>query len=153
LKKAIESFTQDGKKLISTLGPWTGNHSTSGRWNAYRFKNNKVYQFSDNEQNEASQWDVYTSHGSKLRFVEAVPLDRFTISDGTPIRIRSLANGTIYGDMTAIVNIDTTITKTFYGPDASWDKFIQSQPQWGESLLQDVNFFLDDGYLNLWEIV
>jgi hypothetical protein len=60
--------------------------------------------------------------------VEAVPLDRFNISDGTPIQIRSLANGSIYGDMTAIVNTDTTTTTTtFYGPDVSWDKFIQSQ--------------------------
>jgi hypothetical protein len=56
-------------------------------------------------------------------------LDRFNISDGTPIQIRSLANGSIYGDMTAIVNTDTTTTTTFYGPDVSWDKFIQSQPQ------------------------
>jgi hypothetical protein len=30
-KKTIESFTQDGKKLIVTLGTWTGNHSQSGR--------------------------------------------------------------------------------------------------------------------------
>jgi hypothetical protein len=81
--------------------------------------------------------------------VEAVPLDRFNISDGTPVQIRSLANGTIYGDMTAIVNTDitTTTTTTFYSPDVSWDKFIQSQlqSQWVESLLQDVHFFSDDG--------
>jgi hypothetical protein len=84
--------------------------------------------------------------------VEAVPLNRFNMSDGTPIQIKSLANGTIYGDMTAIVDIDTT-SKTFYGPDVSWDKFIQSQPHWVESLPQDVHFFSDDGYSNLWEIV
>jgi hypothetical protein len=65
-KKAIQSFTHNGKKLISTLGPWTGNHSRSGRWNAYRLKNNNVYQFSNNKQNEAGKWDVYTSHGSQL---------------------------------------------------------------------------------------
>jgi hypothetical protein len=28
-KKAIQSFTQNGKKLILTLGPWTTNHSRS----------------------------------------------------------------------------------------------------------------------------
>jgi hypothetical protein len=84
--------------------------------------------------------------------VDAVPLDRLNLSDGTPIQIKSLANGTIYGDMTSIVETDTT-AKTFYGPDVSWDKFIQSQPHWGESLLQDVHFFLDDRYSNLWEIV
>jgi hypothetical protein len=94
-KKANESFTQDGKKLISTLGSWTGNHIRSGRWNAYRSKNNEIYQFSNNEQNEAGERDVYTSHGSQLRLVEAMPLDRFNISDGTPIQIRSLANGSI----------------------------------------------------------
>jgi hypothetical protein len=84
--------------------------------------------------------------------VEAVPLDRFNSNDGTPIHIKSFANGSIYGDMTALVNTDTTAT-TIYGPDVSWDKFIQSQPKWVESLLQDVHFFSDDGYLNLWEIV
>jgi hypothetical protein len=84
--------------------------------------------------------------------VEAVPLDSYNISDGTPIQIRSLANGSVYGDMTAIVMADTTTT-TFYGPDVSWDKFIQSQPQWVECLLQDVHFFSDDGYSNVWEIV
>jgi hypothetical protein len=46
------------------------------------------------------------------------------MSVGTPIQIKSLANGTIYGDMTAIVDTDTT-SKTFYGPDVSWDKSIQ----------------------------
>jgi hypothetical protein len=97
-------------------------------------------------------WNVYTSHGSQLRLLDAVPLNRFNISDGTPIQIKSLANGTIYGDMTAIVETDTT-AKTCYGPDISWDMFIQSQPQWVETLLQDVHFFSDDGYSNLWEIV
>jgi hypothetical protein len=97
-------------------------------------------------------WDVYTSHGSQLRFVEAVPLDRFNINDGTPIQIKSIANWSIHGDMTAIVNTDKTTT-TFYGPDVSWDNFIQSQPHWVESLLQNVHFFSDDGYSNLWEIV
>jgi hypothetical protein len=56
-----------------------------------------------------------------------VPLDRFNISDVTPIQIKSLANGTIYGDMTAIVETDTT-SKTCYSPDVSRDMFIQSQP-------------------------
>jgi hypothetical protein len=84
--------------------------------------------------------------------VDTVPLDRFNVSDGTPIQIKSLANETIYGDMTAIVETDTT-SKTSYGPDVSWDKFIQSQPQWVESLLQDDHFFLDEWYSNLWEIV
>jgi hypothetical protein len=151
-KKAIQSFTTDGKKLNSTLGPWTVNHSRSGRWNAYRSKDNKVYQFRINKQNEVGHWNVYTSHGSQLRLVEAVPLDRFNMSDGAPIKIKSLANGTIYGDMTAIVETDMT-SKTFYGPDVSWDKFILSQPHWVESLLQDVHFFLDYGYSNLSEIV
>jgi hypothetical protein len=138
--------------LNLTLGPWTVDHSKSGRLNAYRSKDNKVYQFRNNKQNEVSKWDVYTSHGSQLRLVETVPLDRFNLSDGTPIQIKSLANGTIYGNMTSIVKTDTK-SKTCYGPDVSWDKFIQSQPRWVESLLQDVHFFLDDGYSNLWEIV
>jgi hypothetical protein len=84
--------------------------------------------------------------------VEAVPLDRFNSNDGTPIQIRSLANGSIYSDMTALMNTDPTTT-TFYGPDVSWDEFIKSQPHWVESLLQDVHFFPDDGYSNLWKIV
>jgi hypothetical protein len=96
--------------------------------------------------------DVCTRHGSQLRLVDAVPLDRFNLSDETPIQIKSLANGTMYGDMTSIVGTDMT-AKTFYSPDVSWDKFIQSQPHWGKSLLQDVHFFSDDGYSNLWEIV
>jgi hypothetical protein len=40
--RTIQSFTTDEKKLKSKLGPWTGNHSRSGRWNAYRSKDNKV---------------------------------------------------------------------------------------------------------------
>jgi hypothetical protein len=111
-----------------------------------------VYQFRNNKQNEVGNWDVYTRHGSQLRLVDAMPLDRFNLSDGTPIQIKSLANGTIYGDMTSKVETDTT-SKTFYGPDVSWDRFIQSQLQWVESLLLDVHFFSDDGYSNLWEIV
>jgi hypothetical protein len=51
---------------------------------------------------------LHISHGSQLRLVEAVPLDRFNITNGTPIQIKSLANGAIYGDITAIVNTDTT---------------------------------------------
>jgi hypothetical protein len=53
--------------------------------------------------------------------------------------------------MTAIVVRDMT-AKTIYGPDVSWDMFIQSQPSWVEALLQDIHFFSDDGYSNLWEI-
>jgi hypothetical protein len=49
-------------------------------------QDNKLYQFRNNEQNEVGQWDVYTSHGSQLRLVDAVPLDRFNMSDGTPNR-------------------------------------------------------------------
>jgi hypothetical protein len=47
--------------------------------------------FDDNE-----NWDVYESHGCQLRLVDAVPLEEFDIGDGTPIQIKSLANGTIY---------------------------------------------------------
>jgi hypothetical protein len=84
-----------------------------------------VYQFRNNKQDEVGNWDVYTSHGSELRLVEAVSLDRFNISDGTPVQIKSLANGTIYGDMAALVVKDTT-AKQICGPDVSWDMFIQS---------------------------
>jgi hypothetical protein len=61
---------------------------------------------------------------------------------------------TFFGDMTAIVETHTT-SNTFFGPDVSWGKFIQSQSQsqWVDSLLQEVHFFSDDGYSNLWEIV
>jgi hypothetical protein len=58
--RAIQSFTTDGKKLNSTLGPWTGNHSKSGRWNAYRSKDNKVYQFRNNEQKMRSRTGMFT---------------------------------------------------------------------------------------------
>jgi hypothetical protein len=58
-KKAIQSFTKDGKKLNSALGPLTGSHSRSGRWNAYRSKNNKVYQFRIKKQHEVGQWNFY----------------------------------------------------------------------------------------------
>jgi hypothetical protein len=54
--------------------------------------------------------------------------------------------------MTAIVMTGETTT-TVYGPDVSWDKSIQSQSQWVETLLQDVHFFSEDGYSNLWEFV
>jgi hypothetical protein len=93
-----------------------------------------------------------TTHGSQLRLVDVVQLDIFNINDETPIQIKSLANGTMYGDMTAIVETDTT-SKTCYSPDVSWDMFIQSKPQWVETLLQDVHFFLNNGYSSLWEIV
>jgi hypothetical protein len=74
--RAIQSFTTDGKKLNSTLGPWT--------------EDNRVYQFRNNEENDVRNGDFYKSHGSQLRVVDAVPLDRFNISDGTPIQIWSL---------------------------------------------------------------
>jgi hypothetical protein len=57
-----------------------------------------------------------------------------------------------YGDMTAIVVIDKTVKKS-YSPDVSWDMFAQSQSAWVITLLEDVHFFSDDGYSNLWEIV
>jgi hypothetical protein len=84
--------------------------------------------------------------------VDAVSSDRFNISDGTPIQIKSLANGTINGNMIAIVVRDNA-SKKIHGPDISWDMFIQSQPAWVTTLLQDVRFFSDDGYSNLLEIV
>jgi hypothetical protein len=62
-----------------------------------------VYQIRNSEQNDLENWDVYDIHSCQLMLVEAVSLDRFNISDGTPIQIKSLANGNIYGDMTAIV--------------------------------------------------
>jgi hypothetical protein len=111
-----------------------------------------VYQFRNNEQNEIENWDVYESHGCQLRLVDAMPLDRFNISDGTPIHIKSLANGTLYSDMAALVVKDKA-AKQICGPDVSWDMFIQSQPVWVGTLLQDVHFFSDAGYSNLWEIV
>jgi hypothetical protein len=126
-KRAIQSFATDGNKLNFTLGLWTGNHSKSGRWNAYKSKhNNKVYQIRNNKQNEVRNWNVYTSHGSQLRLVDAMSLNRFNISDGIPIQIKSLANVTIYGYMTAKV-VRNNASKTIYGPDVSWDIFIQSQ--------------------------
>jgi hypothetical protein len=67
------------------------------------------------------------------------------------IQIKSLANGTLYSDMAALVVKDKA-AKQICCPDVSWDMFIQSQPQWVVTLLQDVHFFSDDGYSNLWEI-
>jgi hypothetical protein len=53
----------DGKKLNKKLGPWTGDHSRSGRWESYKFKDSKVNQFRNNEQDdengEHQYWDVY----------------------------------------------------------------------------------------------
>jgi hypothetical protein len=76
----------------------------------------------------------------------------FDIKDGTPIQIKSLANGMLYGEMAAVVVQEST-AKKIYGPDVSWDLCIQSQPKWVIALLEDVYFFSDDGYSNLWEIV
>jgi hypothetical protein len=88
-KRAIQSLTTDGLKLNLTLGPWTGNHSKSGRWNAYRSKVNKVYQIRNNEQNEIENLDVYECHGCQLRLVDAVSWDRFNISDGNTDKVFS----------------------------------------------------------------
>jgi hypothetical protein len=108
-------------KLNSKLCPWTGNHSRSGRWNAYRSNDNKVYQFRNN------------------------------LETMNKMRSRT-GNGTLYSDMSALVVKDKA-AKQICGPDVSWDMSIQSQLVWVGTLLQDVHFFSDDGYSNLWEIV
>jgi hypothetical protein len=77
--------------------------------------------------------------------VDALELDGFNINDGTPIQIKSLANGKTYGDMTAIVVQDKTAKKR-YGPAVSWDMCVQSQPAWVTTLLEDVHFFSENGY-------
>lgn len=44
-KKPIQSFTTDGRKLKEQLGSWTGDHSRSGRWESYKSKDKKVYDY------------------------------------------------------------------------------------------------------------
>ena len=151
-KKAIQSFTTDGRKLNEQLGPWTGDHSKSGRWESYQSKDNKVYDYREAEDdNNHHYWDVYEKHGTQLNLINEVEVDDFNISEGTPIQIKSLANGMLYGEMTALVVKESTAMRT-YGPDVSWDHFIQTQPTWVKALLEDVHFFSEDGYSNLWEI-
>jgi hypothetical protein len=155
-EKAIQSFTTNGKELDKKLGPWTKDHSRSGRWETYESKDNKVYDLRDNKEEDEEDahhyWDVYERRGYQLQLIDAVDLEVFNVKEGTPIHIKSFANGTLYGEMTDIVLQDRTAKRTC-GPVVSWDKFIKSQPDWVVALLEDVHFFSDDGYSNLYEIV
>jgi hypothetical protein len=63
--QAITSITSDGKVLQESLGDWTTNHSTSGRWNAYQH-NNSVYQ-SVRHENGDKKWRKYKRRGSLIR--------------------------------------------------------------------------------------
>jgi hypothetical protein len=154
-KEAIQSFTTNGTKLNKVLGSWTEHHSKSGVWESYQANDNKVYDLRDNKEdddNTYQYWDVYDRKGYQLELVDSLDLDEFNCNEGTPIQINSLANGMLYGKMTAIV-VKDKLAKNTYGPDVSWDRFILTQPKWVCALLDDVHFFSDDGYSNLWEIV
>jgi hypothetical protein len=132
------------------------NHSRSGKRKSYKAKANKVYDRRDNkeedENNDHQYWDVYEQRGCQLNLIDKVDLEEFKPNNGTPIQIKSLANGMIYGELMAVVVQDKT-KKKIYGPDVSWDRFIQSQTKWVTALLEDVHFFSEDGYSNLWEIM
>jgi hypothetical protein len=153
--KAIKSFTKNGRKLNTKLGPWTADHSRSGIWASYQWKD-RVYELQSTKENgvedEHQYWNVYKQQGYQLSLIDEIDLEDFNIKEGTPIQINSLANGMLYGDMTAVV-IQEKTTEKIYGPDVSWDWFIHTQPKWVIALLDDVHFFSDDGYSNLWEIV
>jgi hypothetical protein len=152
-KKAIRSFTTDDKKLELELGPWTNQHSKSGKWESYQSNiDNNIYHHCNNKEDNHQDWEVYERQGYQLTLINEMELDEFKIRNGTPIQIKSLANGMKYGEMTAVIVKDKN-TQNAYGPDVSWDRFIQAQPEWVRVLLEDVHFFSEDGYSNLWEIV
>jgi hypothetical protein len=121
-KKAIQSFTTDGKKVNTKLGSWMKDRSRSGKWKSYRAKDNKVYDRRDNKEEDENDdhqyWDVYEQRGCQLNLIDEVDLEEFKPNNGTPIQIKSLANGMIYEEMTAVVVQDKTKKKT-YGPDVS----------------------------------
>ena len=107
----------------------------------------------DEDGNDTHQyWELYEKQGSQLTLIDELDMIDFNTKDGTPIQIKSLANGQLYGEMTAVVVTNKDAQKV-YGPDVSWDSFILSQPEWVQSLLEDVHFCSEDGYSNLWKIV
>jgi hypothetical protein len=93
--KAIQSFTTNGRKLSTKIGPWTMDHSRSGRWKSYQSRN-RVYDLrcttEKDAEDEYQYWDVYKQQGYQLSLIDEVDLEDFNIKDGTPIQINSLAN-------------------------------------------------------------
>jgi hypothetical protein len=62
--QAITSITSDGLILNESLGDWTTNHSTSGRWNAYQH-NHSEYQ-SVLHENGDRKWRKYKRRSSLI---------------------------------------------------------------------------------------
>jgi hypothetical protein len=77
-KKAIQLFTKDGKKLNKKLGPWTNDHSRSGKWKSYKAKDNKVCNLRDNKEgakdDDHQYWDVYEQRGYQLNLIDKLEL-------------------------------------------------------------------------------
>jgi hypothetical protein len=155
-RQVIQSFTIDNNKLKTHLGQWTQKHSNAGMWKSYKTAdNNQVYNLCNDESNN-KYWEKYTRHGTELRLVEEnINLEDFKHEEGTPTQIRTFANGTTYGDMTATIMHDTTTGQIYNsGPMVSWDLFMKSQTDWVQALLIDVHFYTtDDGRPDLYEIL
>ena len=155
-RRVIVSFTTNDKKLKRKLGKWSKKHSNAGIWKSYTTADkNNVYNLCKDMDNK-KYWEKYTRHGTQLRLVEErTNFIDFKPEDGTPIQIRTLANGITYGDMTAKIMTDTETNKIYRpGPMVSWELFLESQPLWVQALLVDVHFYTtNDGRPDLYAIL
>ena len=59
-RKLLVSFTAGERFLRDDLGDWTENHSKTGRWSAYKTRENIVYIRTD------ESWHAYQRHGTEL---------------------------------------------------------------------------------------
>ena len=137
----LQSFTNaNSLELKNPLGTWTRNHSTSGRWKSYQDMN-AVYRWISKD----SGWKIYKVYGNCLigscERVTTIKYDNMT-----PVKIYTLGSKCFVCCPTYF--IPPKCTKV-YGPNVSWDKFVQGQPAWSNSLLQNVFFFTDNGELDM----
>jgi hypothetical protein len=148
--QAITSITSDGKVLQESLGDWTTNHSTSGRWNAYQH-NNSVYQ-SVRHENGDRKWRKYKRRGSLIRQHTMIDDTAFDPSIGIPINIKTYPGRFTTRSLPCRVIVDIHKPKQ-YGPTECWERFIASQSKWIRQFLEEVHFYSDDGHQNIDEIL
>lgn len=138
----LQSYTNTNSlDLKVPLGAWTSGHSTSRRWKAYQDKNT-VYSWVI----EDSNWKKYRVYGNCLleshQLVTKVKYDTIT-----PVQIDDTTSSNVF------VSYSTRFTPSkspeIYGPTISWDNYVDSQPTWIRSLLQNVYFFTENGKLDM----
>ena len=106
----LDSFTTDKVGTLNTkLGDWTLNHSACGRWNAYKDKNNLVYEHVYHPLEEASKWRIYQHSRGKLIYKETATTN-IDYQKMLPIQINTCENGEKQGHITAKMFVDAKKT-------------------------------------------